>query len=47
MRSIFPAKDDAPLPVDTYAMKAIQVAFEGFETIAGGRAQIVQVVSSV
>jgi hypothetical protein len=47
MRSVLPAKYYLPLPVYAYAVKALQVSFESFKTIAGWGAQIIQAVRGV
>lgn len=44
MRSVLPAKYYAPLTIYADAVKALQVSFESFKTIAGWGAQIVQTV---
>lgn len=38
-----PAEDDSPLVIDADGVKGFQVAFEGFQTIAGRNFHIVQV----
>jgi len=40
-----PAKNDAPLIVDANAIKAPQIAPQGFETVTGRGAQIVKRMS--
>jgi len=42
-----PPKDDAPLIVDANAVKASQLAAQGFEPISGWRPQIEKTVSAV